>query len=134
MKQKLHSRARFVYAMLAAVAGCLLAAGCGQHQDDRVRGYAQDGYMGYTNTNPNLPGRNMALTYETDGDMVGQVLAPFKAIKHKRVAISGSAMNVFLKVDKQLSDKELTKLRRDAQAVVQYNMPRYIVHVEAVRD
>jgi hypothetical protein len=123
-----------VWIMLTAVASCALAAGCGNGQEDRVRTYAQDGYMGYTNTNPNLPGRNMALTYETDGDMVGQVLAPLRGIKSKQVLINGSAMNVNIKVDSQLSDAEITKLRRDAQAVVQYNMPRYIVHVDAKRE
>lgn len=95
-----------------------------------MKTYGQDGYMGYTNSNPNMPGRHMSLNYESDGNMVEQVLKPMSGIERTQVIFNGTAMHVNLKVNNNLSDTEVDKLRRKAQAVVQYNMPRYVVHVE----
>ena len=108
------------------------AAGCGNREgrQNGVQTYGHDGYMGYSNSNPNLPGRNMSLTYEADGNMVEQVLAPIAGIEDTQVIFNGAAMHVNLRVNENLTDAQVRTLRNKAQAVVQYNMPRYIVHVE----
>jgi hypothetical protein len=112
----------------------LIAGGCGQNDYEHTKTYSHDGYMGYTNSNPNMPGRYMSLNYEADGNMVEQVLGPINGIERTQVYFNGTEMHVNLLVNKNLSDTEVEQLRVKAQSVVQYNMPRYHVHVETKRD
>lgn len=111
----------------------LIAGGCGQTNYEHTKTYSHDGYMGYSNSNPNLPGRYMSLNYEADGNMVEQVLGPINGIERTQVYFNGTDMHVNLQVNKNLSDAEVEQLREKAQAVVQNNMPRYHVHVETKR-
>lgn len=111
----------------------LIAGGCGQTNYEHTKTYSHDGYMGYSNSNPNLPGRYMSLNYEADGNMVEQVLKPINGIERTQVYFNGTDMHVNLQVNKNLSDAEVEQLREKAQAVVQNNMPRYHVHVETKR-
>lgn len=111
----------------------LIAGGCGQTNYEHTKTYSHDGYMGYSNSNPNLPGRYMSLNYEADGNMVEQVLKPINGIERTQVYFNGTDMHVNLQLNKNLSDAEVEQLREKAQAVVQNNMPRYHVHVETKR-
>ncbi|MBD2871590.1 hypothetical protein [Paenibacillus arenilitoris] len=121
---------------IAAFAVCLIVllfGGCANQSSDRVKTYGHDGYMGLSNSNPNMPGRHMALNYESDGNLVEQVLRPLKGIKNTQIVFNGTDLHVNLKVDRSLSDTEVRKLRSKAQFIVQKNMPRYDVHVETAR-
>ncbi|MGM0884476.1 MAG: hypothetical protein ACQEXQ_25985 [Bacillota bacterium] len=111
----------------------LIAGGCGQTNYEHTKTYSHDGYMGYSNSNPNLPGRYMSLNYEADGNMVEQVLKPINGIDRTQVYFNGTDMHVNLQMNKNLSDAEVKHLREKAQSVVQNNMPRYHVHVEIKR-
>ncbi|MCA0758293.1 hypothetical protein KP806_24880 [Paenibacillus sp. N4] len=134
-KQSFEYKGNWRSKTILALLGCMLAitaVGCGngENRQNRVQTYGHDGYMGYSNSNPNLPGRHMSLTYEADGNMVEQVLAPIAGIEDTQVIFNGAAMHVNLRVNENLTDAQVRTLRNKAQAVVQYNMPRYIVHVE----
>lgn len=111
----------------------LIAGGCANNDYEHTKTYSHDGYMGYTNSNPNMPGRYMSLNYEADGNMVKQVLEPIEGIERTQVIFNGTAMLVNLRVNKNLSDEEVEKIGMKAQSVVQYNMPRYHVRVEMKR-
>lgn len=108
----------------------LIAGGCANTNDDRVKTYGHDGYMGLSNSNPNMPGRHTTINYETDGNMVEQVLRPIAGIRDTQVIFDGTNMHVNLRVNKNLSDAEVQQLLSTAQSVVEFNMPRYDVHVE----
>ncbi|WP_424769114.1 hypothetical protein [Paenibacillus sp. sgz302251] len=124
-----HGNRRWLWLFLMIVCISLLTGGCGDRDDDKVNTYGQDGYMGYSNSNPNLPGRHMALTYEKDGNMVKQVLEPLDGIERTQVVFKGADLYVNLRVNKKLSDSEVDHIRTKAQSIVQYNMPRYHVYV-----
>ncbi|NIK79882.1 hypothetical protein FHS15_005049 [Paenibacillus castaneae] len=108
----------------------LIAGGCGSSKDEHTRTYGHDGYMGYSNSNPNLPGRHMALNYESDGNMVNTVLKPLSGIERTQVYFNGTTMYVTLKVNKNLSAAQVKELRTKAENIVQHNMQRYKVHVK----
>lgn len=108
----------------------LIVGGCGNQSSMKSKSYHNDGYMGYSNSNPNLLKRNSTQNYNTDNNFVEQVLKPIDGIEQSQIIINGSEMHVNLKVKKSLTDAEMEKLQLKAQSVVQYNMPRYNVHVE----
>ncbi|WP_419876045.1 hypothetical protein [Candidatus Pristimantibacillus sp. PTI5] len=106
---------------------------CGNGEQDNLKTYGHDGYMGYSNSNPNLPNRHQYLNYNADGKMIEQVLEPIAGIEHTQIYFNGTDLHVNLDVDDSMSDGQIEQLRAKAQSVVQYNMPRYRVHVETKR-
>jgi len=130
---KISSRQLAVTAVCAVVLAITLS-GCGNSkQENRLRTYGHDGYMGYSNSNPNLPNRYETLNYNADGKFVEQVLGPIAGIESTRIYFNGTDLHVNIKANKKLTDGQIEQLRVKAQSVVQYNMPRYNVHVEAKR-
>ncbi|RIX51295.1 hypothetical protein D3P08_17675 [Paenibacillus nanensis] len=107
----------------------LLVSGCGQNADGQARVYRNDGYMGLTNTNPNLLNRS-GTSYDFDMEMVGQLLKPIRGIENTQVGFNGDEMNVTLRVSRSLTDKERKAMLAEAQSLLQSNFPRYDVHVK----
>ncbi|WP_138756090.1 hypothetical protein [Paenibacillus sinopodophylli] len=120
-------------AWLCILTLAIALSACGSNKQDQAKTYGNDGYMGYSNSNPNLPNRLQYLNYNADGNMIEQVLEPIAGIQKTRIYFNGTALHVNLDVDDSLSDGQVEQLRAKAQSVVQYNMPRYSVHVEAKR-
>lgn len=114
-------------------AALLLGAGCSGAGPDETKSYGHDGYMGYSNSNPNLMNRNTTLLYEKDTRMIEQVLEPVAGIRSTRVSFNGSELHVAIQADSELTDAQVENLRERAQTIVQTNMPRYEVHVKASR-
>lgn len=106
--------------------------GCGNDTTPRnVKTYGHDGYMGASNSNPNLPNRYSYLNIGTDSRMVRQVLEPVQGIRRVRTNINGEDLVVRLTFDPGLSESDRLALEQKAQSIVQYNMPRYHVRVVA---
>lgn len=124
---------RFIAAAVCVAALSLTLFGCGNNEQDKLKTYGHDGYMGYSNSNPNLPNRHQYLNYNADGNFVEQVLEPIAEIERTQVYFNGTDLHVNIKVNRALSDGQLERLRAKAQSIVQYNMPRYNVHVEVKR-
>lgn len=130
--------------MTAAIFICTAAfavSGCGSSDNSyrtNINGgsdaYNQDGYLGYTNSNPNLPNRLQATSYGTDSAFVNQMVRSISGVDDVRLMVNGKKMNVHLLVNKKLSDRQIRKLRMEAQSKVQFNMPKYEVHVQAERS
>ncbi|OMF29112.1 hypothetical protein BK133_18410 [Paenibacillus sp. FSL H8-0548] len=132
MDKKPFNFMRLALTVVLAAALVLTFSGCGRsEQENRLKTYGHDGYMGYSNSNPNLPNRYQYLNYNADGNFVEQVLRPLSGIEHTQIYFNGNDLHVNIKVNKSLSDEQAEKLLAEAQSVVQYNMPRYNVHVEA---
>ncbi|MHA6482076.1 hypothetical protein ACX1C1_09235 [Paenibacillus sp. strain BS8-2] len=111
----------------------LLGAGCSGAEPGEANTYGHDGYMGYSNSNPNLMNRNTTLLYQKDIRLIEQILEPVAGIKSTRVSFNGSELHVSIKGDPDLTDAQLVRLRARAQSIVQQNMPRYEVHVKTSR-
>ncbi|MEK3884127.1 hypothetical protein [Paenibacillus sp. PL2-23] len=106
-----------------------LLSGCGQDAGGKVESYGNDGYLGYTNTNPNLLNRSGTL-YHRDMDMINQLLRPMSGVKTAEAGFNGDVLNVKLRVSDNATDKERDSIRAEAQALLQANFPRYDVHVK----
>ena len=118
----------------------LLFAGCGSEEqrgtaerDTRDPGfYGNDGYMGLSNTNPNLPLTGTAWSYEEDREFAAKLLRPLTGIERTRITMrDDAAMHVTLVVDDALSREETSRLVDQAERVLAENFPRYNVTVEA---
>ncbi|GGG86717.1 hypothetical protein [Paenibacillus radicis (ex Gao et al. 2016)] len=118
-------------AAFAVLALCL--SGCASNPSTRqAKTYGHDGYMGYSNSNPNIPNNFSYLNYKSDGKFAGDVLKQLKddGVKSNQLYFNGEYLRVLLHVDSRLSDAEVDRLRQKAQNLVQYNMPRYKVTTE----
>ncbi|RJE86001.1 hypothetical protein D3P07_18075 [Paenibacillus sp. 1011MAR3C5] len=107
----------------------IMLGGCAREASDKAQTYHNDGYLGYTNTNPNLLNRSGTL-YEKDIQFMGELLEPLKGIRKTEVAFNGDDANVTLRVERGLSDAERNRIRAEAQNILQSNFPRYDVHVK----
>lgn len=131
------SNKRIACALLTVIISltAFVTGGCanGNQTSDHMKTYGHDGYLGYSNSNPNMPNRFGTVNYTTDGNLIEQVLKPVKGIERTQIIFNGNTVHVNLDVDNKLSDSQMNRVREKAQSVVQYNMPRYKVHVEAKR-
>src|SRR4030095_5985094 len=110
------SLSRFAITAVCVVALAITFSGCGNSkQENRLKTYGHDGYMGYSNSNPNLPNRYEYLNYDADGNFIEQVLKPIAGIERTNIYFNGTALHVNLNVDDKLSDGQVEQLRAKAQ-------------------
>lgn len=107
----------------------LLLGGCAKDASYKARTYRNDGYLGYSNTNPNLLNRSGTL-YEKDIAFMGQLLEPVKGIRKTEVGFNGHNANVTVHVHKGMAAGDKNRIRTEAQTILQSNFPRYDVHVK----
>jgi len=99
----------------------------------QVKTYGHDGYMGYSNSNPNVPNSFSYLNYKSDGKFAGEVLKQVKGVKDSSITFNGQYLRAFLTVERNVSNEEMKEIQRKAQSLLQSNMPRYQVKVETGR-
>lgn len=135
IKRKWKRRMMWIsFAVIALLA--LSLGGCGSKEQikaKQVKTYGHDGYMGYSNSNPNIPNGFSYLNYESDGKFAGEVLKGIDGIKSSRLSFNGQYLRVYATVDPTITNEEMKQLQKKTQDIVQYNMPRYHVKVETVR-
>lgn len=107
----------------------IMLGGCAKEAADKAQTYHNDGYLGYSNSNPNLLNRSGTL-YEKDIQFIGELLKPVKGIRKTEVGFNGDDANVTLRVNRGLSDADRDRIRAEAQSILQSNFPRYDVHVK----
>ncbi|MFD0590511.1 YhcN/YlaJ family sporulation lipoprotein [Paenibacillus sp. GCM10027627] len=117
---------------VGASVSALLLGGCASGSDHKMQSYKNDGYMGYSNSNPNLLGRSGTL-YAKDMELIQQVLKPIKGVKKASVGFHGNEVTVTLKLDPGITAVQANQLRTDVQNAVQANLPSYQVRVKANR-
>ncbi|MBH5319860.1 hypothetical protein I6N90_18835 [Paenibacillus sp. GSMTC-2017] len=110
-----------------------LTGGCSGGSVSEKNSYKKDGYMGYSNTNPNVLNKHSSLSYKDDVRLIEQVLLPVKGIKRLKISFNGSLIQVGIQPKKGLSVAEVEKVRSETQAIVQSNMPEYDVYVKVNR-
>jgi Predicted Co/Zn/Cd cation transporters len=127
-------RLRFLLPGVLLVA-VLAASGCGsadRDAGDPADYYGNDGYMGVSNTNPNLPLTGSAWSYRRDNAFAAELLRGLDGIRHVRITrTGGSNMRVHLDLDKSLSREEAERIAARAEALLKENFPRYKVTVSA---
>lgn len=132
-------------ALIAATAcALLLSAGCANNGNNAndvndpnngvdAQNYADDGYLGITNTNPKIPGHHMTSTYNNDGRAISEAIRNVPGVAGSRVTFNGADAYVTIKVDPSLRPNEVPTVESQAASVLRFNFPRYTIHVSAMR-
>ncbi len=110
----------------------LLSAGCAKQAAETpapVKLYSNDGLLGLTDANPNLPLSPSYHTYTVDQRMVLSVLKQVKGISNAKVVINGPQLYIYLKLPKGMDEATKEQVQVAAFNAVCLNMPRYRVNV-----
>lgn len=99
----------------------------------RAQNYADDGYLGRTNTNPRIPGHHMTSTYNNDGQAISEAIRNVPGVISSRTTFNGADAYVTIKVDPSLKPNEVPTVESQAASVLRFNFPRYTIHVSAMR-
>ena len=99
----------------------------------RAQNYADDGYLGQTNTNPRIPGHHMTSTYNNDGQAISEAIRKVPGVAGSRVTFNGADAYVTIKVDPSLRPNEVPTVESQAASVLRFNFPRYTIHVSAMK-
>lgn len=123
---------RLLLLSLVIVTAAALAAGCAKTNGGmNAQRYSDDGYLGTTNANPHVPGRNMALNYKNDAKLMQDAIRNLPGLNSASVTFNGSEAYVTLKMDRSLDDRRVLTLERQAAAALRFNFPRYSIHVRS---
>ncbi|HZG83300.1 hypothetical protein [Paenibacillus sp.] len=117
---------RSAAAAVLLAASALVAGGCGSqpHQMEGNR-YADDGYMGLSNSNPNLRTNPGHYTYSKDRQLMRQALREMDLDKQATIWMAGPHVTVTLHLGETVSPEEAAAIRSDAYALLKGNVPRY---------
>lgn len=109
---------------------CLLS-GCTQVNNNgaKTQSYSPDGYLGLTNTNPNLPSHPSYHTYEVDHQLIHQAAMSVDGVRDTDVQMGNATATVHLHVDKGITPQQAERIKAEALQAITYAMPRYTVQV-----
>ncbi|HZG56876.1 hypothetical protein [Paenibacillus sp.] len=114
--------ARFPIAGLVAL---LLLSGCGSEpRQMEANRYADDGYMGMSNSNPNFRMNPTHHNYTKDRQLMRQALREMDLDKRSTILISGAVATVTIHLE-DLTPQEAAAIRSDAYLLLKGNVPRY---------
>lgn len=95
----------------------------------KTQTYDNDGYLGLTNTNPNLPTHPSYHTYGVDVQTIRRAAMKIKGVTGVNVALFGGAANVRLRLAEGIEGKKAERIKEEALKQITYEMPRYPVIV-----
>ncbi|GGG25025.1 hypothetical protein [Paenibacillus abyssi] len=120
------------FVLLACV---LLLSGCGDDhlRDTGPKTYGHDGYLGLSNSNPNLPNNIHYYSYTNDFNFMEEKLRQLGGIEDVHFTNQDPHIYVRLVPNRGLSEAQIESLAKEAQEMLQFNMPRYTIHVKIKR-
>ncbi|MBM7567664.1 hypothetical protein [Paenibacillus sacheonensis] len=117
-----------------ALAAAISLTACGNKDatnNYNSKSYGHDGYMGLSNSNPHLPNRNGEfLNQDTDGDFAQSKLKQIPGVDKASIVFRAPDMFVTVTPRKGFDS---ARVKAEALTVLQFNMPRYNVHVNMAR-
>lgn len=113
--------------LAAALLPVMLAAACGTAGGGttKTQSYDNDGYLGISNTNPNLQTGPSYHTYQVDTDMMHSAVIPIAGVRKVRITTNGTNASVRITAPKDATDADLERIRGEALQALQHNVPRY---------
>ncbi|MCU6710682.1 hypothetical protein M6D81_18490 [Paenibacillus sp. J5C_2022] len=121
--------------MLVAVVffAVISLAGCSSESKQEMKSYGHDGYMGFSNSNPNTVNRHSSLSYQRDVELIRQVLMPLQGIHRTDISFNGNDVHVTVVAKNSMNREQIKQLKAKVQAIVQENLPLYDVHVKVAK-
>jgi hypothetical protein len=113
-----------------AVAGmALMIAACAtsptEGTDERTKAYDEDGMLGFSNTNPNLPTSPTYHTYAYDQDLVEKTLKDFPDVVNPRIVFDGPVLRLDYDLAGNYTAVEAEQLETRLRDRLMYMLPRY---------
>jgi hypothetical protein len=128
---------RWIIALLAAalfVALFVAITGCGRKASPQeTKEYDNDGYLGMTNTNPNLHINPTYHNYEVDTNMMRGALNLVQGVQGSRITTNGSRATVTVFVPEGTSVEEEARIQQQSVQMLQKHVPRYTYVVKIKR-
>ncbi len=111
----------------------LLASGCGngRNEFDGTQPYEADGYLGLSNSNPNLRTHTDHHNYAADELLMRDALRGFPIGERSTILIDGADAYVTVRVPNTIRAEGRAKLLSDIGAQLSSWVPRYRYHVTA---
>ncbi|MBO9609311.1 MAG: hypothetical protein J7639_25380 [Paenibacillaceae bacterium] len=128
--------AKRIAAIVAAAALLVSLAACGHSSSSapnaspgKTKAYANDGMLGTSQSNPNLPTNETYHTYTADTQLIKDTLARISGIRKSTIVLNGPNVFVTLDLEDATPIEEAMRIKADAQQQVSRMMPRYNVKV-----
>lgn len=114
---------------LFLIVTAILLSSCGTSSGSNTKSYADDGYLGLSNANPNLAISPTALTNRRDIELMRQALATVPEVKDARITVNGPHAYVSLSLPEHLSASQVKTVENKAFHLLAMNVPRYTFKV-----
>ena len=111
--------------MLVAVACILFVTAACSDPEDQPGTYRNDGYLGMTQTNPNLQTNPTERSHYEDTQVIRRTLMNLDGIKQVRSISNGPYVFVYLTPQEGLSEEQQEELRQSAEKALEFNNPRF---------
>ena len=116
----------------------LPACGAGNSGDTngpvRTQAYDNDGLLGATRANPNLPTSPTYHNYSNDMKLFRDTIAQIPGVEDSTVLLNGPTAYVTLMVPRDMDIEASMRVRNSAQASLQRMLPRYEVRVSVRKN
>ncbi|MFC5529087.1 hypothetical protein [Cohnella yongneupensis] len=136
----MHTQKRKLVLIALAACALLLASGCGKNANNngttngiKAQNYADDGYLGRTNSYPKIPGHHMTSTYSNDSRMIGEAIKNVPGVAGTKVVFNGADAYVTIKLAPGLKPNEIPTVESQAASVLRFNFPRYTIHMSSMK-
>jgi hypothetical protein len=129
---------KIIVLMITATCYLMIAAGCGTNGVNNANGvktqsYRDDGFLGITNSHPNIPGHHMTRDYNVDNQLMAQSIKNLPGVAGSYVTFNGADAYVTIKLKPGLQAREIPTVEQQAATVLRFNFPRYTIHVTSMR-
>ena len=103
----------------------LLTACAKNDSDEHAKTYDRDGYMGLTNSNPNIPTNPTYTDYNDDVIMMKKAVNRVPGVRDSQFFIRGGTVVVKLRMQPGFSRKQSERAKKQAYEQLTYMLPRY---------
>ncbi|MFD0679907.1 MULTISPECIES: hypothetical protein [unclassified Paenibacillus] len=126
------TRERIVVSILTVFLATASLTAC-QKQNTQVKSYSQDGLLGITDVNPNMPTSPTHHTYLADTRLMKATINQVPHVTGSTISVNGDTANVKIDVPANLTDQEVAVVEKEARDKLSQAMPRYTVKVSVSR-
>jgi hypothetical protein len=117
-------RVRTLTFALSVLAAMLFTTGCGSSEQNVKSYYTQDGYMGISNSNPNMRSSPAHHTYTKDRQLMRQALREMGLDKQSNIVINGPDVTITIDAP-GVTPAQANAIRSDAYSMLKGHNPRY---------
>lgn len=106
-------------------------AGVMNGNNNQIRGYGNDGFLGFTNTNPNLfhNGQFLSGNYHYDANRISRAAASVPGVNNTNVVISGGTVYIGLDITGIQNHEQARTIENRVRKKVESMVPRYRIYI-----